>query len=176
MKISLALSFVVSISASTVHAGTVTRHEFVRNGVTYIEETNIGANGNVSRSLYPKPGKDAEKLDTEMKSAEALAKPVPRAHRGGSMTRGQAAQLSQAIGACKPFSFGAAHPMFQDFMIEYKVHGMESGKCRFTQTLPGGEIQTCQLSESQRDDIKKNGATALQKWMGDPKVCPVKKR
>lgn len=177
MKTLSALALLIAVSS---HAGTVTRREFVKDGVTYVEETNIGNNGNVSRNLYPKPGQDADRLEAEAKALAAEPKAVPRsrreARRNGSITRGQAVQLNQAIGACKPLSFQAAHPMQPEFMIEYQVHGAQGGKCRFTQTMPGGEIQTCHFSEAQRGDIKKNGVTALQKWMGDPKVCPISKK
>lgn len=180
----------LALTVLSAHAGTVTRREFVKDGITYVEETNIGKNGNISKSVFPKPGRDPAKLEAEVKAAEAEPKAVPRSRRGGgatrggaeggrrgagSITRGQAAELNQAIGSCKPFSLSAAHPMFAEFTIDYKVHGLEGGKCKFTQTMPGNEIQTCHFTSEQRGDIQKRGATALQKWMGDPKVCPITK-
>lgn len=165
--------FFLILFTTVAQAGTVTRREFVKDGVTYIEETNIGKNGNVSHNVYPKPGKDDAKLDAEMRAIENAPMPTPRprkekatARRGG-ITRAQAKKLQEAVAACKPFELNAPHPLFEDFTIEYKVHGVEQGKCKFTQTMPAQEIQICRLTESQRKNF--------QKYMGDASVCPITK-
>lgn len=173
------LSLIAVVVAA--QAGTVTRREFVKDGVTYIEETNIGKNGNVSRNVFPKPGQDEAKLEAEAKALASEPKPTPRPRGGkgpkrkGGLTKASAKRLRQSIAACKSFELQAPHPLFEDFTIEYRVHGIEQGKCKFTQTMPSKEIQICRLTEAQRKDIAKRGADALQKWMGDATVCPITK-
>lgn len=56
--------------------------------------------------------------------------------------------------------------------IKMQVHGISDGKCKFTQTMPGGGLQTCLFTDQHRNEIKAN-PKALQTLMQDESVCKI---
>lgn len=64
-------------------------------------------------------------------------------------------------------------PVTPDFIIQVTVNGFVKKKCKFTQTMPEGNVQTCLFSEEQRKDIGKRGELAFEPLLMDPTACVV---
>lgn len=173
------LGLLVTTFTSTSLAGTVTRREIEKNGKVYIEETVIGENGNISKSTYPKRG--SEKTDSNPKeisnsdshlpglSSQYVGTPqIGRPKPNPAMIR-----LNRAIEKCKPYVYRAPHPLVKGFKIEFKVHGLEKGLCKFTQTLPDQGLQTCLFTEKHRKDLAERKAIAFEEYLGNKEVCPI---
>ena len=174
MKQFIWLTLIILIS--TANAGTLTKREFTKEGVIYIEETVIGENGNVSKSMYPKPGQEKPRATLAPPQLDPdLLKPLPagRSKPNYLKTTPQAQALYRAISTCSLYQHSMPHPLVKDFTIEIRVHGLSKGKCKFTQTMPHQGLQNCLFSEQERKDIGAHGEATFQKLMMNKRVCTI---
>jgi hypothetical protein len=81
--------------------------------------------------------------------------------------------LYQAIAQCKAYHYSLPDPVTPNFTIRLQVHGLVKKKCKFTQTLPQSELQTCLFSEAQRKEIGRRGAPAFEALLMDKSVCSI---
>lgn len=74
---------------------------------------------------------------------------------------------------CTPTRFEAPHPQMTGQMIQFQIHGMVDGKCKYTQTIPGAGVVTCLFSDEQRQQIALNGMEQAGAIMQDPNTCVI---
>lgn len=97
------LILVLMLCGSMSNAGTMTKREFQKDGVAYIEEIIIGENGNISKSIYPKRRLVVVETETPMRvQTMPDLKPLPAKTQKKSSNK-PAKTLYRSIAACKRF-------------------------------------------------------------------------
>lgn len=171
---------------STAYAGTVTKREFTKNGVVYIEEFDTGANGVSTTTTYPKPGQETTTVKTakttsgETQTTATTTGPgfkskvsVVQSKEEQERSKKDSKVFVNAIASCSPFQTVFPHPMMKGENIKIQVHGLANGNCKLTQTMPGGGLQTCLFTEAQRKDVQSTGQEALQSLMANTETCQI---
>lgn len=165
-------------------AQVVTKREYTKDGVIYIEETKTDANGDKSSVSYPKPGQEKVATVTTSK-ANGDVTTITKSESPGMNIKVSISQSAQekassskvkedfanAISKCDPFLGSVPSPMMPGQSEKLQVHGVVNGKCKFTQTIMVEGLITCLLSETQRVEFKTNLDDALNKYLNDSNVC-----
>lgn len=85
----------------------------------------------------------------------------------------QTDDLSAALADCKKFEVSSPHPLMPTEMIKMNVHGLENGKCKFTQSFRGNILITCLFTEQNRAELKSNPKNAFMKFMANESICKI---
>jgi hypothetical protein len=175
------LSLVVLVATSVSFADETVKREFTKNGVVYVEETTIQKNGK-SVVTYPKEEKSSTTTSTDAKgNVTTRTKSVGPAGKFNISVTQSPAEIEaigkalgpwlDAIAECRKYRTEVPHPLIPDEKSKIEVHGLVGEKCKFTQTIPGGGLQTCLFSAEQRKQIKATSGRSLQSMMNDEKTC-----
>jgi hypothetical protein len=81
-------------------------------------------------------------------------------------------ELNKALVDCHAYQSSLPHPLMAGEIIKMQVYGLADGKCKFTQTMPGGGEQICFFNDQQRGELKSN-PKALEKLMQDESICKI---
>jgi hypothetical protein len=176
-KCSIIFLFIL-ISLNPVSAQKTTTREFVKDGTTYIEETEVSKDGSTSVITYEKPVNEVieVKTTTEVKKLQNGGMVLKSNASGEGINvnthleyskkeiddiKKHSADYLQALLDCKPFKKSYNVPLFDKVMIKMdrEVHGLVNGKCKVTQTQPENNILTCFYNEAQRKEIFENPIT-----------------
>jgi len=165
---------------------TVTKREFVKDGVTYIEETTTDGKGMSSKMSYPKSGQETTETTTttlpngDLKTTSKTTGPgvtvsgsfTERPDQNAARKKNQEV-MAKAIASCTPSKGTSEDPAAPGSKAEWEISAAPEGKCRLTEIVAAfaGMKIVCNFTPAQREEMGKNGGAALEKAMTATGTC-----